>query len=332
MASNSAADTAFPINDTSFLGGDVGDGRTSNTAWNHFHINSVDKDDEGHYLISARNYCAIFKINGTSGDIIWQLGGLYGRSTLDVAPSARFAFQHDARFLNRSADGAIEVISLHDNAAHTGGWGDDLFTNGKILQLNHTDGTASLLAKYPAPDELTAWSQGNVQVLPSGNVFANWGQAGAVTEFNAAGDVLFHAYLDSAPVGKQVQSYRGFRFEWHGTPSETPALVVIKGAEGDHVDLYVSWNGDTETRSWRFWAQSKDGARVLLGDVERRGFETHLRLGSSRLDRDAVVTAEAVGSQGETLVTTPLVAVVVGLQAPSAETNGGENQPWSEDL
>lgn len=39
--------------------------------WDYFHINSVDKDAGGNYLISARDACAIHKINGTDGEIIW---------------------------------------------------------------------------------------------------------------------------------------------------------------------------------------------------------------------------------------------------------------------
>jgi hypothetical protein len=102
-------------------------------------------------------------------------------------------------------------------------------------------------------DGLSARSQGNAQVLPNSNVFVNWGQAGAVTEFNLKDkSVLFHAYLDSQPEGKLVQSYCGFRANWTGFPSELPAIVAQEDGNGN-VSVYVSWNGDTETAVWRFF-------------------------------------------------------------------------------
>ena len=48
-----------------------GNGLAEDTPWDYFHINSVDKDADGNYLISARDACAIHKINGTDGEIIW---------------------------------------------------------------------------------------------------------------------------------------------------------------------------------------------------------------------------------------------------------------------
>ena len=51
--------------------GQAGSGYNSSDAWDYFHINSVDKDADGNYLISARDACAIHKINGTDGEIIW---------------------------------------------------------------------------------------------------------------------------------------------------------------------------------------------------------------------------------------------------------------------
>lgn len=59
-------ESVLPINP-----GQAGSGYNSSDAWDYFHINSVDKDADGNYLISARDACAIHKINGTDGEIIW---------------------------------------------------------------------------------------------------------------------------------------------------------------------------------------------------------------------------------------------------------------------
>jgi hypothetical protein len=247
-------------------------GRSSVDAWNYFHINSVDKDD-GNYLISARHYAAIFKINGTNGKVIWQLGG-HG-SDFEIPRSVKFAFQHDARFRYRSPDGSIERISFFDNAAITSPVNPiSPFSRARYVELNHTAGTAEEIHTYPAPDGLSAPSQGNVQFLPNGNEFVNWGQAGAVTEFAEDGTVLFHAYLDSYP-NKHVQSYRGFRANWTAVSKEEPAVLALSDGEGK-VSVWVSWNGDTETRTWLFYLVDSEAGAVVasLGAQTRTGFET----------------------------------------------------------
>ncbi|KAK1527769.1 hypothetical protein CPAR01_12327, partial [Colletotrichum paranaense] len=278
-----------------------GGGKTEADGWNYFHVNSVDKDDEGNYLVSARNTAAVFKINGTNGEIIWQLGGFHGGSSFTLPKEDVFGYQHHARFRSRSADGTIEVISLFDNGAHSASVKTNPFSRGRIYQLNHTDGTAKALKTYDAPDGLSARTQGNLQLLSNGNAFINWGQAGAVTEYSNDGDVLFHAYLDSNPEGHLVQSYRGFRFNWTGTPTEEPAIVAFRG-KGSVVNVYVSWNGDTEAASWRFSSRSaaKKSLR-LLGETKRDGFETHFQFSRVGDEEDSLVFAQALSDRDKVL-------------------------------
>ncbi|SPO01935.1 uncharacterized protein DNG_04608 [Cephalotrichum gorgonifer] len=290
--------SAFPLD---FGEGLPGSGRNESHAWNYFHVNSVDKDDEGNYLVSARHIGAVFKINGTSGDIIWQLGGLNGGSSFSISDEDRFAYQHHARFRGRSRDGTIETLSLFDNGAYSASVKTHPFSRARIIQINHTDGTAKAIQTFDAPDGLSAHTQGSIQILPNDNAFVNWGEAGAVTEFSPEGEVLFHSYLDSEPVGSLVQSYRGFRAEWTATPAEEPAVVAFNVDNGPGLDIYVSWNGDTETRIWRFYGRSEEESQpVLLGEVERSGFETHAKLREVPAEV-AFVSAESLGSSGEVL-------------------------------
>ncbi|KAK1657704.1 ASST-domain-containing protein [Colletotrichum godetiae] len=292
--------SAFPLD---FGEGLLGGGRTEADGWNYFHINSVDKDDEGNYLVSARNTAAVFKINGTSGAIIWQLGGFHGGSSFVLSKEDVFGYQHHARFRSRSADGKIEIISLFDNGAHSTSVKTNPFSRGRIYQLNHTD------------------------VLPNGNAFINWGQAGAVTEYSNDGDVLFHAYLDSAPEGHLVQSYRGFRFSWTGTPTEEPAIVAFSGKDSV-IDVYVSWNGDTEAASWRFFSTSAAEADARqLGEIKRNGFETHFEF-SGRVNEDkSLVFAQAVSASGKILGQTRATTISRNEIPPSSTW-----VQWSEDL
>ncbi|KAI8277221.1 hypothetical protein K4K60_007122 [Colletotrichum sp. SAR11_57] len=316
--------SAFPLN---FGAGLPGSGKSETDAWNYFHINSVDKDEEGNYLISARNVAAVFKINGTSGEIIWQLGGFHGGSSFTLASEDVFGYQHHARFRSRSADGKIEIISLFDNGAHSAPEKTNAFSRGRIYQLNHTDGTARAIRTYDAPDGLSAHTQGSLQILPNDNIFINWGQSGAVTEYSHEGKVLFHAYLDSAPKGIFTQSYRGFRYNWTGTPAEEPAIVTFKGDRDGELDVYASWNGDTEAAAWRFYARfAAKSKEDLLGEVEREGFETHTKFRGVAVADDIAIIAEAVGKDGRALRKTRPVPISFDLANPPSEPKWGSDE------
>lgn len=311
--SDIVAEAVLPINP-----GQAGSGYNSSDAWDYFHINSVDKDADGNYLISARDACAVHKINGTDGSIIWRLNGK--RSDFHMNNGTKFCFQHHARWLEQHDD--IEVISLYDNSAHgtEHSGGSEVHTaptsSGKILRLNTTSWTAELVGAYFPPDDLLSKSQGSTQVLPGGNVLVNWGSEGALTEFKADGTPIFHAYVDSGYLDLGAENYRAFRYNWTGLPNEVPAIVALEGEKGTTV--YVSWNGDTETAAWRFYAVTDEyGSRDFLGEVERTSFETSLLVPKKKVTS---VAAEAIDARGRVLTSTASVQVEVEIlpyKAPS---------------
>ncbi|KGO75072.1 hypothetical protein PITC_047550 [Penicillium italicum] len=278
---------------------DVNNGLSSAQAWDYFHINSVDKNEEGDYLLSSRHTSTIFKINGTDGSIIWRLGGKY--PSFSQTGNWTFGFQHHARWHPELSRPGTEVISFFDNS------GDGTITYNNVsralvVQINQTDSTATVLRKATAPYDLQAQSQGNTQLLSDDRIFVNWGSEGAFTEFGADNEILYHAFIQTGSV-----SYRGFLSNWTGTPKETPALVALKMAS-NLVKLYVSWNGDTETSAWRFFYL--DGqTKTRVGQVDRNSFETAFTWKSTfALSSSARFVAEAVGPNGESLAQTSLTA------------------------
>ena len=104
--------------------------------------------------------------------------------------------------------------------------------------------SATLVREYTHPQKLIATSQGNVQVLPNGNVFVGWGSSPFFSEYTEDGELLFDAEFPGS-----AQSYRAFRFPWKGDPDDDPAVAVDRGPD-DKVTLYASWNGATEVESW----------------------------------------------------------------------------------
>ncbi|RJE21449.1 Arylsulfotransferase ASST [Aspergillus sclerotialis] len=289
--------------------GHAGLGVNSSQVWHYFYMNAFDVNPEKNtYLLSARSMCTIFKMDGNTGDIIWQLGGKHSDFTL--GEGVDFCWQHDTRmhskYLDHETKGHKEIISFFDNAAHenlTGG--PDLQTRsysaGKVVELDTKKHTAKLIASFRAPEDLSVRSQGNLQLLPNGNAFINWGYNGAMSEHKPDGTTIFFTWLDSGKFGPGSENYRAFKFDWHAYPYEEPALVAFKEKEG--TAFYVSWNGDTETKVWKFYEQGKDSKRTLLGQSKRTGFETSFRT------QQAVgrVVAEAYDVSGKLLVSSPAV-------------------------
>ena len=154
---------------------------------------------------------------------------------------------------------------------------------------------------FNPPDDLLSKSQGSTQILPNGNALVNWGSEGALTEFKSDGTPIFHAYVDSGFLGIGVENYRGFRYNWTGIPHEAPAIVALKDPESASTSIYVSWNGDTQTKTWRFYEVSDNGWHSYLGESKRESFETELKLDG---DEVKIVQAEALDVEGAVLVTT----------------------------
>src|ERR671912_263122 len=249
----------------------------------YFHINSIDIEPDNNLLISARETSTVYKVDRTSGRIMWRLGGK--KSDFEMGPGTRFAFQHDGR---RLPDG---TISIFDN-------GSLVFENGTpkaveesraiVLELDEERMRASLVGEYTHPVKQYADAAGNMQVLPNGNVFVGWGRALAISEFSKDGEFLF-----DFRVSPEHKSYRAFRFPWRGSPSDQPAAMAERTSEKE-LELYASWNGATEVESWEVLAGPHPGQLESLGSTPRDGFETAMLVQTS----ERYVAVQAKHSSG----------------------------------
>jgi hypothetical protein len=259
---------------------------TDDTAiYDYVHLNSIDVDRDGNLLVSARNTSAVYKVDRATGAITWRLGGK--RSDFAMASGADFSWQHDAR---RQADGTLTIF---DDAA------SPVESRAIVLQLDEAAMTATLVRSFAHPTPLMARSQGNVQVLPDGNVMVGWGDAGYMSEFSGTGRLVFDAAYPAA-----VQSYRNFRSEWTGHPHELPAAAAVAGPGGT-VTAFASWNGATDVATWDVLAGATADALGPAGSAPRTGFETSIPVrGTAKLVR--VVARDA---RGTPLGSSPVVAV-----------------------
>jgi fibronectin type 3 domain-containing protein len=121
----------------------------------------------------------------------------------------------------------------------------------------------------------------------------------------------------------------GFRYNWTGLPHEEPAIVALENDDG--TSIYVSWNGDTETKTWRFYAVTgKYGAKSFLGEVKRTSFETSLSIPKKSLLH---VVAEAVDAKGSVLRSTGVVQSepeVLPANAQGGLVLQNDKQQWME--
>ncbi len=233
-------------------------------AFDYFHINSVEVDRDDNLLVSSRTTSTVYKIDRKTGEVIWRLGGK--ESDFEMGPGARFAFQHDAR---RQADGTITIF---DN----GNVNEVEQSRGIVLELDEDAMKATLLREYTHPDKLLSDTQGNVQVLPNGNVFVGWGSEPVLSEFSREGDLLFGA---AYPV--ESESYRAFRFPWDGQPQDEPSVAAEAGPNEGEVAVYASWNGATRVAEWEVLAGPGPDRLEQVASAPRKGFETAVTVTTS---------------------------------------------------
>lgn len=224
--------------------------------YDYAHLNSVREDTDGNLLVSARDTHAIYKLDRSTGRLMWKLGGK--DSDFAMPRSARPAWQHDVQ---RDPDGTLRIF---DNEA-----APRVRSKSRVLwlKLDEAKRTARLARQFEHPDDLSAGTQGNAQALPNGNTFIGWGSQGYFTEITKSGRVLF-----DGRVARGNDTYRAYRSQWTGTPTEKPALAAVR--DGDRARVYASWNGATEVRTWEVLAGSKASALTEVASARRDGFET----------------------------------------------------------
>jgi hypothetical protein len=261
------------------------------TPLDYFHINSIDIDFDGNWLISAKGTSAVYKVDRQSGEILWRLGGK--ESDFQMGEGTRTVSQHDAR---RQQDGTITIF---DNGAPP-----QVHEQSRTIavSLDMDEMSAALVREYTHPQKLIATSQGNAQVLPNGNVFVGWGSSPFFSEYTKDGKLHFDAEFPGS-----AQSYRAFRFPWKGDPVEEPAVAVDTGPD-DRVTLFASWNGATEVESWEALAGPGPDQLEPVGTSPRHGFETTLTMRTA----GPYVAVRAKSAAGQVLGTTR--AIKLGAQ------------------
>jgi len=126
--------------------------------WDYFHLNSVEEDETGNLILSARHTNGIYKIERTSGRVLWRLNGT--RSDFAMGEGTPFAYQHDARVHPNGE------LTLFDNAESDQDKEGEIPSRGMVLRLDEDAKTATLVREYLHPTGVLSVSQGNMQGCP----------------------------------------------------------------------------------------------------------------------------------------------------------------------
>jgi Arylsulfotransferase (ASST) len=253
----------------------------------YFHVNSIDPLPNDELLISSRNTWATYLISERTGSIVWRLGGK--KSTFKLGTGLSFAWQHDAEL---QTDG---TLTLFNNDASPP---EAKQSSALDIALDVTADTATLVHQYTYPGAgLLSESQGDVQILPNGDDFVGWGQAGEVCEFSPQGALTFDMHF-----AQPANSYRAFRYPWSAQPLNQPALVAGPSAGGRN-ELYASWNGATDVASWRVLAGASPHSLATVGTYPASGFETAIAAPT----QGRYLRVQALSSSGGLLRTSAVV-------------------------
>jgi hypothetical protein len=257
--------------------------------WDYVHINSISPGTSGDVLLSARNTWTLYDVNMHSGGFNWLIGD-GGHTSFRLGSGVRFYWQHDAEFQPGG------LISVFDNGSNPP---KERQSSGLLLRPDFSTHTVALAKRFANPTKtLLASSQGNMLTLPGGDWLLGYGGLPNFTEFDSSGHVLLDGTL-----GKSVQDFRTYLSPWSGQPTSAPALAAQ--AAGGGVTVQASWNGATGVASWQVLAGASAETLAPVATVPRQGFETTIHLGAPA----QYVAVRALGASGQTLGTSPAVAV-----------------------
>lgn len=202
------------------------------------HNNSLWIDDDGNWIVSMRHMSQVIKVNRTTGEVMWKLGGKSNQFTFigdhpEQAPTF-FSYQHDARRLPNGN------ISLFDNGTqHT-----PQYSRGVEYRLDERAKTATMIWEYRHVPDYYVSIQGGLQTLPNGNRVLGWGSAAndgapGITEVDSTGRVVFEAAYP-----KQMFVYRATKYPVWPTGRPAATVVINDVLSGEQ---YSYWRGTQYT-------------------------------------------------------------------------------------
>jgi hypothetical protein len=151
------------------------------------HGNAIDVTTDGNYLVSFRSLSSVWKIDSTTGEVIWTLGGAGISTPSSNGPTGDFSFvndplngfscQHGVRMLSNG-----HVIMFDDGDGHS-----TQQSRAVEYELDTTAMTATMVWQTPPSTTNYAYILGYAQRYSNGNTLVTYGVKGLAEEWNEAG-------------------------------------------------------------------------------------------------------------------------------------------------
>ncbi|MBA3648584.1 MAG: aryl-sulfate sulfotransferase [Chitinophagales bacterium] len=227
------------------------------------HANAIERDYDGNILLSSRNFSEITKINTSTGNIIWRLGGENNQFDFKIDNiKQHFSYQHDIR---RIANGNI---TLYNN----GDYLPKQRSSAKEYSLDEKNKIATLVWFYEHPDVIRPDSikgfdtskvygraSGSVQRLPNGNTFICWGDVYSkkdipdMTEVDMDGNITWEMSFDDT----SQKSYRAHKYVWD--PCSRVTGYTLQSFP-DSLQTFLSWGAASGAISYQVQYRPKGSA------------------------------------------------------------------------
>jgi hypothetical protein len=141
------------------------------TGWDVFHINAIDRQPDGNYLVTARHMDGVFLVDHATKKVVWTLGtptavAADGAKKLTIVgdPYGGPKRPHDGRLVGN-------VVTMFDNRAGMPGQQ----SRAVAYAIDATAGTATMLWEFRNGAAYTGDTLGSVRQAADGSVLINWG-------------------------------------------------------------------------------------------------------------------------------------------------------------
>ncbi|NQT26975.1 aryl-sulfate sulfotransferase [candidate division KSB1 bacterium] len=212
------------------------------------HMNAIDKDEDGHILLSSRHLSEVTKINRETGEKIWRLGGANNQFTFINDPLNGFSNQHDIRSVGDNR------YTVFDN----GNQHSPRISRAVEYELDTLAMTATLVWEYQNPYDGFSHYMGNAQRQSNGNTVINWAEGflPKVSEITPDGEIAFEMWASQG-----FNTYRVLKDPWDGIALK-PYLIVEPHKEA--VVFFMNQFGDPNVNHYRIYGGTSPNPTTLI--------------------------------------------------------------------
>jgi Arylsulfotransferase (ASST) len=161
------------------------DAKSTRTATDFDHPNSLSLDPAGNYVVSWRNLDQVMGIDRQTGAVLWRVGGAKGEYTFVGDPEGGFSKQHSAKVLPNG-----DLLVYDNGTDHT-----PQETRVAEYRLDPAAKTATLVWQYRHSPAIWTQFVGWTERLPGGDTWVAFALAGRAVEVDPAGRTVWEAQL-----------------------------------------------------------------------------------------------------------------------------------------